>query len=73
MLAWNRGLGDIALGLYAIVHRIKKMIPDARITFATRGDLLQGFSLLKGVNVIEIPDWKRGEKFDLLGQKKQPF
>ena len=32
MLFWNRGLGDIALGLYAIVHRIRESIPDAKIT-----------------------------------------
>ena len=36
LIYWNRGLGDIALGLYAIVHRIRETIPDAEITFLTR-------------------------------------
>jgi ADP-heptose:LPS heptosyltransferase len=61
-IEWNRGLGDIALGLYAMVHRIKEVIPDAKITFITRENLREGFSLLEGVETIVVPEWKRGEK-----------
>ncbi|MBI2742787.1 MAG: hypothetical protein HYX48_02595 [Chlamydiales bacterium] len=61
LIVWNRGLGDIALGLYALTFRIRKQIPDAQITFLTRPDLAEGFSLLKDVELLVIPDWKRGE------------
>lgn len=64
VLGWNRGLGDIALGLYAIVERIRVYIPDAEITFLTRDGLKEGFSLLDGVKVVTLP-WKRGEKIDV--------
>lgn len=85
ILGWNRGLGDIALGLYAMVQRIRELIPDADITFLTRENLLEGFSLLEGVKAIAIPGWKRGESasvkeaarqlglhYDLLIEKPSP-
>jgi ADP-heptose:LPS heptosyltransferase len=63
LIAWNRGLGDIALGLYAMVQRIREIIPDAEITFVTRHNLYDGFSMLEGVKTIVAPDWKRGEPY----------
>lgn len=82
MLVWNRGLGDIALGLYAMVQRIRELIPQAKITFATRGNLREGFSLLEGVETIVIPHWTRGQRakiekslksqFDLVIEKPSP-
>ncbi len=45
LIFWNRGLGDIALGLFAIVHRIREFIPDSQITFLTRPNLRDGFLL----------------------------
>jgi ADP-heptose:LPS heptosyltransferase len=65
LLFWNRGLGDIALGLYAIVHRIRQEIPDAEITFLTRPNLHDGFLLLEGVDIKIIPHLKRGDKVDV--------
>lgn len=65
LLCWNRGLGDIPLGLYSLVHRIREFIPDAKITFLTRSDLFLGFNLLDQVEVFVDPSWKRGEAFDL--------
>lgn len=62
---WNRGLGDIALGLFAIVHRVRAVIPDATITFLTRENLRDGFTLLGGCNVIVAPQLKRGEQPDI--------
>ena len=62
LIAWNRGLGDIALGLYAMVYRIREKIVDAEITFLTRENLRDGFSLLDGINVLLAPAWKRGVK-----------
>ncbi|MGB7979136.1 MAG: UTP--glucose-1-phosphate uridylyltransferase [Chlamydiales bacterium] len=82
LLGWNRGLGDIALGLYAIVQRIREIIPNAEITFATRDNLVDGFSLLEGVRTVVMPDWKRGgpakidkamkRQYDLVIEKPSP-
>lgn len=65
LLVWNRGLGDIALGLYAMVLKIREIIFDAEITFLTRQDLLEGFSLLENVNTIIDPQMQRGIKYDV--------
>lgn len=65
LLYWNRGLGDIALGLFAIVHRIREFIPDAKITFLTRPNLRDGFLLLGGVEILVAPQLKRGDKVDV--------
>lgn len=79
LLAWNRGLGDIALGLYAIVQRIRYWIPDAEITFLIRDNLQDGFSLLDGVQTILARDWVRGEPYDVnqtllnLGRRPEQF
>ena len=65
LLGWNRGLGDIPLGLFAIVHRIKTFSPDAEITFLIRKNLAEGFSLFPGVEVLVAPHWRRGETYDV--------
>lgn len=65
LLFWNRGLGDIALGLYAIVHRIREKIPDAEITFLTRSNLKDGFELLGNVHILVAPHLKRKEKVEV--------
>lgn len=79
LLYWNRGLGDIALGLYAMVQRIRDFIPDAEITFLTRENLRDGFSMLEGIQTIVAPEWKRGQTkpvkqtgFDLVIEKPSP-
>ncbi len=73
LLGWNRGLGDIALGLYAIVQRIREIIPDAEITFVTRHNLFDGFSLLEGVKTIIDPHWKRGEPYKMDPSLKKAY
>jgi len=65
LLAWNRGLGDIALGLYAIVHRIKEVIPNAEITFVIRKNLKEGFSLFPEVKTLIAEDWERSKPYNL--------
>jgi UDP-N-acetylglucosamine/UDP-N-acetylgalactosamine diphosphorylase len=65
LICWNRGLGDIPLGLYALTYRIRHYIPNAQITFITRNDLADAFKLLEGVSVVVAPTWKRGLPFDL--------
>lgn len=65
LIPWNRGLGDIPLGLYAIVKRIKDFMPEADITFMTRQDLSDGFSLLKDIKIIVMPQWRRYTPYTL--------
>ena len=65
LIAWNRGLGDIALGLYAIVHRIREKIPNANIAVLTRENLCDGFSMLQDIEIIPAPNWKRGEPYSV--------
>lgn len=65
IICWNRGLGDIPLGLYALVYRIRQKIPDARVVFLTRTDLAPLFSMVEGAHAIAVPSWKRGEAFSL--------
>ena len=65
LIPWNRGLGDIALGLYALIVRIRHFIPEAEITFLTRPDLEEGFHLLDNVSVFSVKSWKRGDSLDL--------
>ena len=61
LVVWNRGLGDIALGLYGVMHRIREFIPHASVTILTRPHLAEGFALLGGVTVLVEPNWKRGD------------
>jgi len=60
LILWNRGLGDIPLGLYALIVKIRADIPDAQITFATRQDLAPCFEMLEGVEILVMPDMVRG-------------
>jgi ADP-heptose:LPS heptosyltransferase len=65
LFLWNRGLGDIPLGLYALVYRVRSFIPDAQITFLTRLDLREGFAMLGGVETLVSPSIRRGQEFNL--------
>jgi len=65
LFAWNRGLGDIALGLYGLIDKTKKMVPNVEITFLIRENLKEGFELLSDIKVIIAPDWKRGDSYDV--------
>lgn len=69
LLCWNRGLGDIPLGLFALVHRMRFIIPDAQITFLTRKDLAEGFSMIYSSEILTA-EWKRGEPVDLCATLK---
>lgn len=66
LLVWNRGLGDIPLGIYAMVHRISEIVREAKITILTRESLREGFSLLQGVEVAAVPGWKRKDTVSAL-------
>ena len=60
LIYWNRGLGDIPLGLYALCTHIRKFIPTARIVFLTRKDLYQAFTMLEDVEILVDEEIKRG-------------
>ena len=70
-IVWNRGLGDIALGLYGLNLRIYEIIPDAQIHYFTRSDLKEGFTLLANCNVTVDVAMKRGQKV-VWSQNKPP-
>lgn len=63
LIAWNRGLGDIPLGLYLLRERVHEVLPEAEITFLVREDLCEGMTLLAGARVIGVPFWRRGEPY----------
>lgn len=65
LITWNRGLGDIALGLYGLTSRIREFLPNAEITFLTRSDLKDGFTLIQNVRSLVGSTWKRGTPFNL--------
>jgi UDP-N-acetylglucosamine/UDP-N-acetylgalactosamine diphosphorylase len=65
LITWNRGMGDVPLGMYALIFRIRQFIADIKIAFLVRGGLKHAFSLLEGVEVHAAEHWKRGGAFDL--------
>jgi ADP-heptose:LPS heptosyltransferase len=65
LIVWNRGLGDIPLGMYALIFRIKEFIPSAHVTVLTREDLREGFEMLRGIEVLSIPFWRRKKPIDV--------
>ena len=65
LVVWNRGLGDIPLGLFALVYRIRLWIPHASIFFLTRSDLAPAFEMLTHVHVLVAKNWKRGQSIDI--------
>jgi len=65
-VVWNRGLGDIPLGLYALVMRLRQLRPQSKITFWTRPDLIEAMRMLPDVDV-EVKPWKRGERPEVSG------
>lgn len=62
LLFWNRGLGDIALGLYQVIAEIRERIIDAEITVVTRPELAEAFELLPVDWILVDKSLTRGEK-----------
>ncbi len=63
-IPWNRGMGDVPLGLYGVNLRIRQFFPNTRIIYLTRQDLLDVFAMLPGSEARALPGLKRGEPFD---------
>ncbi len=61
-LIWNRGLGDIPLGLYALFHRLTQLASQCEVVVFTRPDLEQAFKMLPFNTRVEVvKTWKRGQ------------
>ena len=60
LLYWNRGLGDIALGLCALIERIRAHFPKARFIVITRSDLEPAFAMTIVDQVLTWPGLARG-------------
>ncbi|MCP5506653.1 MAG: hypothetical protein H7A38_07215 [Chlamydiales bacterium] len=71
LIVWNRGLGDIPLGLYALVYRIRSYLPHASITFLTRKDLADLFTMLDEVDVIVGSSVVRGKPVNVAENLKE--
>jgi ADP-heptose:LPS heptosyltransferase len=62
---WNRGLGDIALGLVPLFLRVRREFPGSRIEVITRADLRAPFELAAVDAVHVIPDLQREARIDM--------
>ncbi len=59
LIVWNRGLGDVALGLYPIVDELRRAVPGVSIAVLTRADLAEAFTLLPVDELIVDPQLRR--------------
>src|SRR5437764_14773237 len=62
---WNRGLGDIALGLVPIFLRIRDEFPGARIEVVTREELRAPFELAGVAALYVVKGRQREARGDL--------
>ena len=65
LIVWNRGLGDIALGLWRVLDELHGCRPDAAITVLTRPDLADAFQLLAVDQVLTDALLTRKAKVDV--------
>ena len=65
LMCWNRGLGDVALCLVPIFARIRRDIPDARITVVTRSELEEPFRMTDADQVVTIPGLARNTRLSV--------
>ena len=63
---WNRGLGDIALGLVPLFLRIRHELPGAKIEVVTREELRTAFELT-GIDALHVvKDLRRESRVNLV-------
>ena len=65
VFAWNRGLGDIALGLCPLFARIRARVPGSRIAVFTRDDLADAFAMTGVDDIHVVPGLARGPAIDV--------
>lgn len=59
---WNRGLGDIVLGLVPMFARAAARLPDAAIEVVTRAELAEPFRLTAASRIHVVPGLERAER-----------
>lgn len=59
---WNRGLGDIALGLVPMFARAAARLPHARLEVVTRAELAEPFRLTAARAIHVVPGLERAER-----------
>lgn len=64
VFGWNRGLGDVALGLVPLFARIRLEIPGSRIAVFTRADLADAFALTDVDELHVVAGLDRGTAVD---------
>ena len=64
VFCWNRGLGDVALGLVPLFARIRACVPGARIVVFTRPDLEDAFRLARVDGLHLLTGLVRGAPID---------
>ena len=62
---WNRGLGDIALGLVPLFARVRERRPGARIVVVTREELRVAFEMTDADEVHVLPGLEREARVEL--------
>ena len=67
LIVWNRGLGDIALGLSRVVVELRRCVPDAELSVLTRPDLAEACALLRVDHVLVDPRMGRRTDPDVAG------
>ncbi len=65
LLGWNRGLGDVGLGLTPFLERLRREFADARLEAITRADLEPVFRLAGADAVHVVPGLARGQPLDV--------
>ena len=65
LIFWNRGLGDVALGLAGVVDELRRRVRDAHITILTRQELAEAFTLLPVDRVLVEPSLQRRDERDV--------
>ncbi len=62
LIFWNRGLGDIALGLFRVVEELRRHVPEAHVTIVSRADLADALTLLQIDDVLVDPALMRNDR-----------
>lgn len=65
LIFWNRGLGDVALGLFRVVDELRCHVPDAHVTVVSRPDLADALTLLPVDEVLIDPALERNDRCDV--------
>jgi hypothetical protein len=71
LFSWNRGVGDVGLGLTPYFQRIRRTIADPSIEVVTRADLADAFRLAEADAIHVVPGLVRGTRLDLRAEARR--